>query len=118
MCLVMRSRAVSRPFGCCDSIAFALPPWRICYYSFLISVRRSIMRRVFFSNSGDLRFVAVFRTEADTLGPHEIVIINHAHLERGSPAAAFLGGKKPLASHSPQYTRFMRVARTSGKYVA
>src|SRR5215467_4581365 len=67
--LAMRSRAVRRPFLCCDSMALAPPPWRICSSSFLISVRSSTMRRVFFSNSGDLRFVEVFRTEADTLCP-------------------------------------------------
>src|SRR5438876_9816252 len=67
----MRSRAVRRPFLCCDSMAFAPPPWRICSSSFLIFVNKSTMRRVFFSNSGDFRFAVVFRTEADTRGPRE-----------------------------------------------
>src|SRR6516225_3525925 len=78
----MRSRAVRRPFLCCDSIAFAPPPCRIFSSSFLISVRRSTMRRAFLSNSGDLRFVAVFRTEADTLGPHAIHADSQGSLKR------------------------------------
>src|SRR6267378_5114772 len=69
--LAMRSRAVSRPFLCCDSMAFAPPPWRICSSSFLILVSKSTMRRAFFSNSGDLRLTLVFRTEADTRRPLE-----------------------------------------------
>src|SRR5712692_11098098 len=68
----MRSRAVSRPFLCCDSMALAPPPWRICSSSFLIFVSKSMMRRVFFSNSGDFRFAVVFRTEADTRRPHAL----------------------------------------------
>src|SRR2546429_9182244 len=67
----MRSRAVSRPFLCCDSMAFAPPPWRIWFSSFFIFVNKSTMRRVFFSNSGDFRLAVVFRTEADTRGPRE-----------------------------------------------
>ena len=42
----IRSRAVRRPFLCCDSMAFAPPPWRILLSSFLISVRRSIICRL------------------------------------------------------------------------
>src|SRR6266849_1982070 len=75
--LAMRSRAVRRPFLCCDSMAFAPPPWRICSSSFLILVSKSTMRRVFFSNSGDFGFTLVFSTEADTRGPHTQAISNH-----------------------------------------
>src|SRR3984893_8714223 len=66
----MRSRAVSRPFLCCDSMAFAPPPWRICSSSFLICVTRSIIRRVFFSNSGDFVLTFVLRIDAATNRPH------------------------------------------------
>src|ERR1700679_2448545 len=50
----MRSRAVSRPFLCCASMAFAPPPWPIVSSSVLISATRSIISREFFSNSTDL----------------------------------------------------------------
>ena len=48
MSLAMRSRAVRRPFLCCASMALAPPPWRIFSSSFLISVRRAIISRLFF----------------------------------------------------------------------
>src|SRR5437867_10196628 len=73
----MRSRAVKRPFLCCDSMAFAPPPWRICSSSFFILVSKSTMRRVFFSNSGDFEFTLVFSTEADTRRPHTLTISSH-----------------------------------------
>src|ERR1700730_10147332 len=66
----MRSRAVNRPFLCCDSIAFAPPPTAICSSSFLICVTRSIIRRVFFSNSGAFVFTFDLRIEAATHRPH------------------------------------------------
>src|SRR6266480_1861873 len=47
----MRSRAVRRPFLCCDSMAFAPPPTRICSSSFLMVVSKSTARRAFLSNS-------------------------------------------------------------------
>src|SRR6267142_2040136 len=73
----MRSRAVRRPFLCCDSMAFAPPPWRICSSSFLILVSKSTMRRAFFSNSGDFEFTLVFSTEADTRRPHTLTTSSH-----------------------------------------
>src|SRR6266705_671484 len=80
--LAMRSRAVSRPFLCCDSTAFAPPPWRICSSSFLIFVSKSMMRRVFFSNSGDFRFALVLRTESDTRSPHSREIFEKTFWQR------------------------------------
>src|SRR5580698_6678448 len=65
----MRSRAVSRPFLCCDSIAFAPPPCAICVSSFLICVTRSTTLRLFLAKSGDLVLTLVFRTDAGTRNP-------------------------------------------------
>src|SRR5579864_7260808 len=59
MSFEIRSRAVSRPFLCCRSIAGAPPPWRIRSSSFLISVSRSTICRVFFSKAGDPRSTRV-----------------------------------------------------------
>src|ERR1700675_3427499 len=85
----MRSRAVSRPFLCCDSMAFAPPPWRICSSSFFIFVRRSIIRRWFFSKSGDFALTLDFRTEAATRRPR---------------AGIHAGALKLLARRENQYT--------------
>src|SRR6267154_5497191 len=52
-------------------MAFAPPHWRICSSSFLICVTRSIIRRVFFSNSADLVLTFVFRVEAATRSPQQ-----------------------------------------------
>src|SRR5882757_4984021 len=71
MSLAMRSRAVRRPFLCWDSMAFAPPPWRICSSLFLISVKSSMMRRVFFWKSGESRLMEDFRVEADTPAPSQ-----------------------------------------------
>src|SRR5947207_7668759 len=99
----MRSRAVSRPFLCCDSMAFAPPPWRICSSSFLIFVNKSTIRRVFFSNSGDLRLAVVFRTEADTREPREAA--------RSQKIMRITKRKEPVR----QYKRFaMRCANRTG----
>src|SRR5260370_12966071 len=66
---VARSRAVTRFFLCCDSMALAPPPWRIFSSSFLMAARSSTMRWEFFSNSGDFALMAVFRTDEDTRRP-------------------------------------------------
>src|ERR1700688_1699297 len=63
------SRAVSRFFLCCDSMALAPPPWRIVSSSFLMVVRSSTMRWEFFSKSGDFVLMAVSRTDEDTRRP-------------------------------------------------
>src|SRR5580700_5015282 len=58
----MRSRAVSRPFLCCASAAFAPPPSCSRASSFLISVSKSTMRRVFSSKSAELRRTRLSRS--------------------------------------------------------
>ena len=65
----MRSRAVRRPFLCCDSMALAPPPCAICVSSFLIWVTRSTTLRLFLAKSGDLVLTVVFRTDAGTRNP-------------------------------------------------
>ena len=62
--LAMRSRAVSRPFLCCASIGSGRRP-RQLFFLVLMADTRSIMRRVFFSNSGELRFTRDPSTERD-----------------------------------------------------
>src|SRR6266478_3005943 len=100
--LAMRSRAVSRPFLCCASMAFAPPPTAICSSSFLICVTRSIIRRVFFSNSGDFVFTFVLRIEAATHRPHaKIAAQSNAHLVRQRAANVTVYG---LRRHTARRT--------------
>src|SRR5712692_8954565 len=115
--LAMRSRAVSRPFLCCDSMAFAPPPNAICSSSFLICVTRSIIRRVFFSNSGDFVFTFVLRIEAATHRPHAEVAaqsdarqINAARRKRHSIRSlqSYCDGANP-STLSSRYLRFLSV---------
>src|SRR5574337_1651115 len=60
----IRSRAVSRPFVCWYAKASSPPPWRMVYSWFRISPTRSFIRRVFVSNSLDLRFIWLLRMES------------------------------------------------------
>src|SRR6266550_7152203 len=54
----------------------------MCSSSFLIFVSKSMMRRTFFSNSGDFRFALVFRTESDTGSPHAQAIFEKTFWQR------------------------------------
>src|ERR1700730_4415653 len=77
MSFLIRSRAVSRPFLCCASIAFTRATWQICSSSFLTCVTRSMTLRLFFAKSGDWILTLVFRTDADTREPHVDRISGH-----------------------------------------
>src|SRR5579884_103330 len=54
MSRAMRSRAVRRPFACCDSMAFAPPPSRILSCSRATAPTRSAMARAFFWKRAEL----------------------------------------------------------------
>src|SRR6266480_1674311 len=54
----------------------------MCSSSFLIFVSKSMVRRTFFSNSGDFRFALVFRTESDTGSPHAQAIFEKTFWQR------------------------------------
>src|SRR5260370_23684846 len=109
----MRSRAVSRPFLCCDSMAFAPPPWRICSSSFLMVVNRSTRRRAFFSNSADFKFAEVFRTEADTQSPRTNAILKDFLKRRATRTSGTVYGYKPLLCESKR----LAPIRKQGKLV-
>src|ERR1700751_3007713 len=65
-----RSRAVRRPFLCCDSTAFGPPPWQMISSWFFSPVRSSMMWREFFLKSAESRLMEDFRVDADTQVPH------------------------------------------------
>src|SRR5258708_36960963 len=85
MSFAMRSRAVRRFFLYCASMALAPPPWRMVSSSFLISVRRSMMRRAFFPKSGDSRLMRDSKTELDTRRP---LVENDTAQMLGEPSLA------------------------------
>src|SRR3954454_6440033 len=99
----MRSRAVSRPFLCCDSMAFAPPPTDICSSSFLTCVTKSTTLRLFLANSGDLVFTLLFRTEEGTREPSQRTYSElQPSCKEQSPTAnaSVYGFKKDCASYS------------------
>jgi len=66
----MRSRAVSRPLPCCDSMAFAPPPWRICSSWLRMAETNSAMLRIFFSKRAEVgsTLVGSLLSSAMTMG--------------------------------------------------